>query len=82
MRASACVSILVLALSAPLAFAQVLTQGGAQAPVQTGTSALDPAFRLPAGGRALAGPIVDSVSSPNAAWLLSEDLALYALTES
>jgi hypothetical protein len=50
-------------------------------PSQAGTSALDPAFRLPAGGRPLAGPVVDAVSSPPAAWLLSEDLALYALTE-
>jgi hypothetical protein len=44
-------------------------------------SALDPAFRLPAGGLALAGPVLDASSSPAAAWLLSEDLSLYALTE-
>ena len=71
----------LLALSAALAFAQAQAQGSAQTPVQAGTSALDPAFRLPAGGRALAGPLVDSVASPNAVWLLSEDLALYALTD-
>lgn len=55
--------------------------GAAAPPSRAGTSALDPAFRLAAGGRALAGPIVDTASSPYAAWLLSEDLALYALTE-
>lgn len=70
MRASACASAALLALSAALAF------------TQAGTSALDPVFRLPAGGRALAGPLVDSGVSPNAAWILSEDLALYALTDS
>jgi hypothetical protein len=31
---------------------------------------------------ALAGPVVDSSASPPAAWLLSEDLSLYALTDS
>jgi hypothetical protein len=54
---------------------------GAIAGAQAGVTALDPAFRLPAGGRALAGPIVDSSISPPAAWLLSEDLSLYALTD-
>jgi len=43
--------------------------------------ALDPAFRLPSGGVALAGPVLDFSSSPAVAWLLSEDLALYALSE-
>jgi hypothetical protein len=48
---------------------------------QAGVTALDPAFRLPAGGRALAGPVLDQAISPPAAWLLSEDLSLYALTD-
>jgi hypothetical protein len=48
---------------------------------RAGLSSLDPAFRLPAGGVALAGPVLDASSSPAAAWLLSEDLSLYALTE-
>lgn len=48
---------------------------------QAGVTALDPAFRLPAGGRALAGPVLDQAVAPPAAWLLSEDLSLYALTD-
>ena len=48
---------------------------------QAGISALDPAFRLPAGGLAMAGPVLDASSTPAAAWLLSEDLSLYALSE-
>jgi HEAT repeats len=48
---------------------------------QAGVTALDPAFRLPAGGRALAGPVLDRAVAPPAAWLLSEDLSLYALTD-
>lgn len=52
-----------------------------QAPSKAGTSALDPAFRLPVGGMPLAGPIIDSLASPPLAWLLSEDLGLYALSE-
>jgi hypothetical protein len=58
--------------------------GAAQtaSPAKAGVSALDPAFRLPSGGLALAGPVMDSSSSPAAAWLLSEDLSLYALSES
>lgn len=47
---------------------------------QAGVSPLDPAFRLAAGGLAIAGPVIDSSSTP-AAWLISEDLSLYALTE-
>jgi hypothetical protein len=68
---------------AALAFV-ILVCGGVALPQasQTGTTSLEPAFRLPAGGRPLAGPVIDAVSSPSAAWLLSEDLALYALTES
>lgn len=53
---------------------------GAQVSAQAGVSSLDPAFRLAAGGLAIAGPVIDSSSTP-AAWLLSEDLSLYALTE-
>jgi len=85
MRASACASAAALTLTAALAFAQAspaFGQASPAAPSKVGSSALDPAFRLPSGGRALAGPLVDSIASPNAAWLLSEDLALYALTDS
>jgi hypothetical protein len=60
-------------LSAPLS--------GAGLSAQAGTTVLDPAFRLPAGGQALAGPVIDAYGSPPAAWLLSEDLSLYALTD-
>lgn len=42
---------------------------------------LEPAFRLPIGGKALAGPLVDSSREPAAAWLLSEDRNLYLLAE-
>jgi HEAT repeat protein len=42
---------------------------------------LEPAFRLPVGGRALAGPLVDAKGGPAAAWLLSEDRNLYLLAE-
>lgn len=42
---------------------------------------LEPAFRLPVGGRALAGPLVDARGGPAAAWLLSEDRNLYLLAE-
>ncbi len=48
---------------------------------ESGVSRLEPAFRLAAGGRAFAGPVADG-RPPAAAWLLSEDRALYALTES
>jgi hypothetical protein len=54
---------------------------GAELSAQAGTTALDPAFRLAAGGQALAGPVIDASTSPPAAWLLSEDLSLYALTD-
>jgi len=47
----------------------------------SGAGSLDPAFRLAVGGRALAGPVVDCAVDPPAAWLLSEDLGLYALTD-
>jgi hypothetical protein len=67
--AGVCLAALALCLSAAAA-------------AQAGTTALEPAFRLPAGGSALAGPIVDASLSPPAAWLLSEDLSLYALTDS
>jgi hypothetical protein len=71
MRATRCARLLglALAMSPAVAFGQA------------GTSALDPAFRLPAGGRAIAGPVVDALCSPPVAWLLSEDRSLYALTE-
>jgi len=42
---------------------------------------LEPAFRLPVGGKALAGPLVDARGGPAAAWLLSEDRNLYLLAE-
>ncbi len=42
---------------------------------------LDPAFRLPIGGRALAGPLVDSAHGSTAVWVLSEDKHLYLLSE-
>ncbi len=75
MRASCCAKVAAaLCLSATLA--------AARAGAQAGVSALDPAFRLAAGGLALAGPVLDASSSPAAAWLLSEDLSLYALSES
>ncbi len=83
MRASSCAER--ASLIAALCMG-VVARGGA-APVamdiaaKAGVAPLDPAFRLPAGGLALAGPILDSSSSPAAAWLLSEDLSLYALTE-
>lgn len=48
---------------------------------ESGVRSLEPAFRLAAGGRAIAGPVADR-ADPAAAWLVSEDLALYALTES
>ena len=59
----------------------ILPRPRAQSHSQAGISSLDPAFRLPAGGLALAGPVLDTNSSPATAWLLSEDLSLYALTE-
>jgi|GEM_PF-1646071 len=43
---------------------------------------LDPAFRLPIGGRALAGPLVDSGGNGTVIWILSEDKHLYLLSES
>jgi HEAT repeat protein len=42
---------------------------------------LEPAFRLPVGGKAIAGPLVDSRGGLAAAWLLSEDRNLYLLSE-
>ncbi len=42
---------------------------------------LEPAFRLPVGGKPLAPPLVDARLAPPAAWLLSEDRSLYALGE-
>jgi len=50
-------------------------------PSPVGVSALEPAFRLPAGGLAVAGPLLDPSASPALVWLLSEDHSLYALTE-
>jgi hypothetical protein len=41
---------------------------------------LAPAFRLPIAGRALAGPVIDAHSGPDAAWILSEDHSLYLLS--
>jgi outer membrane protein assembly factor BamB len=73
MRASCCARTAALVA----AFCITLAQSHSQA----GISSLDPAFRLPAGGLALAGPVLDTNSSPATAWLLSEDLSLYALTE-
>lgn len=52
-----------------------------QIPVQSVTPLpIEPAFRLPAGGLALVAPILEP-GHPASAWLLSEDGALYALTE-
>jgi hypothetical protein len=65
----------------------VALEGGAQEGVaqegaaKAGISALEPAFRLAAGGLPIAGPVLDARSSPAAVWLLSEDLSLYALTD-
>jgi hypothetical protein len=42
---------------------------------------LEPSFRLPIAGRPTAPLILDSRLSPSAAWALSEDHALYLLTE-
>ena len=75
-RARGLAAVIAIALAAG---AGVICAEGASA--QAGTSALDPAFRLAAGGRAIAGPIVDTIGSPPATWLLSEDLSLYALTD-
>ena len=50
-------------------------------PEAAGISALDPAFRLAAGGLALAGPLLDAGASPASVWLLSEDHSLYSLNE-
>jgi hypothetical protein len=62
----------------PLSSASVGATGAEGA--ESGIRALEPAFRLAAGGRALAGPVAD-MTDPAAAWLVSEDLSLYALTE-
>jgi hypothetical protein len=77
MRASCCAKYAIARAIIAAAFSLTCALCAAQA----GVSSLDPAFRLPAGGLALAGPVLDSSSSPAAAWLLSEDLSLYALTE-
>jgi outer membrane protein assembly factor BamB len=76
---------LALAAAAPTSAAPAARPGasldatGAEG-AESGLRALEPAFRLAAGGRALAGPVADS-SDPPAAWLVSEDLNLYALAE-
>jgi hypothetical protein len=75
--AALCFGIAALDSAAPVAKDSAAKDIAAKA----GVSTLDPAFRLPAGGLALAGPIIDPSTSPAAAWLLSEDLSLYALTE-
>lgn len=87
-------ALALLALAAGAAFAQsgaakpgvaesrgvFLDSSGVEG-AERGVSRLEPAFRLAAGGRAFAGPVADG-RAPAAAWLLSEDRALYALTES
>ncbi len=42
---------------------------------------LEPAFRLPVGGRPVAGPLLDQSVSPALVWMISEDGNLYALSE-
>jgi hypothetical protein len=42
---------------------------------------LPPLFRLPAGGRPLAPPVLDTSRDPAALWFLSEDRSLYLLSE-
>ncbi|HRZ63287.1 MAG TPA: HEAT repeat domain-containing protein [Spirochaetia bacterium] len=74
---------LVLLALAPAAGGQAAGAPGTGTPgggAAAGPRALEPAFRLAAGGRALAGPLVES-SAPATAWMLSEDGSLYALTE-
>jgi hypothetical protein len=74
-------AILALLLSTATFTTELPAQAGANAGAQAGTTTLDPAFRLAAGGLPLAGPVIDTYASPPAAWLLSEDLSLYALTD-
>lgn len=69
MRASVSPKALVPLLLAILAFAAPLS------------AQIEPAFRLPIGGRPLAGPVVDDSLSPASVWILSEDLSLYLLSE-
>jgi outer membrane protein assembly factor BamB len=83
--------VLAAAAAALPSFAAPGAQAGAQAGASVGATgaegseaglrSIEPAFRLAAGGRALAGPVADG-AEPAAAWLVSEDLSLYALTES
>jgi hypothetical protein len=42
---------------------------------------VEPAFRLPIGGKPLAGPLLDESMSPASIWILSEDSSLYLLSE-
>jgi hypothetical protein len=80
MRALRCAELRSLCRRALALLASILLAFEASS-AQAGLSSLDPAFRLPAGGKAIAGPVLDSLTKPAAAWLLSEDLSLYALTE-
>lgn len=75
-------AILLVVASSLAAPAQDAAPQPAARPLEPAPRSVEPAFRLPAGGKALAGPVVDVVQRPPAAWLLSEDGALYALTES
>ena len=83
MRALSCVRTVALLASLCVLppFANTQARAAPAKPASAGVASLDPAFRLPAGGLALSGPVLDSGSSPAAAWLLSEDLSLYALAE-
>jgi len=93
-KAAGLAAALLVSFASPLSWSQqaaarpAAQAGGPQpaqpAPAQVVQGAaqdIEPAFRLPAGGLALAPPILDS-GRPATAWLLSEDGALYALTES
>jgi len=71
------------ALRLALAFASsalVLAAQGA-APLEGKGQSLEPAFRFPAGGRPVAGPLLDASTSPALVWMVSEDGSLYGLSE-
>lgn len=74
--AAAPAALLVVLLAALLPLGALSAQAGPAPRPQP----LEPAFRLPAGGRALAGPLVEA-GKPASAWYLSEDGALYVITE-
>ncbi|HUW42498.1 MAG TPA: PQQ-binding-like beta-propeller repeat protein [Rectinemataceae bacterium] len=70
-------AIACLGLLLPLASA--FAQGASAAPSRP--ESLEPAFRLPVGGRPVAGPLLDQSVSPALVWMISEDGNLYALSD-